>query len=457
MNDRLINLDDLRNVSGIGKKTFETIEEEVEIIDNGEDDVELVNEDFHLVMPRAILQFMHDRWYEYLKEKHSVSRLWSYSRMSTFTNSKYEYYLKYIKHANPDKTGVYLVIGSSVHDLLEKYYIENWSIDKFKQEWIDALDQIDILDLRFHGDDEKNDKRKGKYIKQVKHYGKNFIPETGNIIPELPIELVLDVDGEKEVFVGFIDLIKVEEIDGKVHYTIRDYKTSTKFSGKKMRENAKQLYLYTQAIMDMYDVPVEQVHIDYDFLKYVNITFRQKNGKIKTTQSSRHQVVNKIANDATRRMINDFDYDIDETDKIMSECYNDNSFDPLPDEIREIYSISNGIVKVPLDKEILSDTIEEVRDIIREIKLHEKEYVRLKSEGSSENELEMVFWDDPEDVANNIFYFSVLCSYYKKHKPWIKYQQEQKMFLDESGKDGNNGNLDLDLDLDDILNELNEL
>ena len=447
MEKKLINIYDLNNVGGIGKKTFERIENEVDIV-TLEDDGGLLK-DYRIPVPRIILEFMHEKWYAYLKEKHNKDRLWSYSRMSTFENSKYEYYLRYIKRAKADKTNVYLIIGGGLHDLLEKYYIEDMTMEEFKEEWNEVLDQIDLLDLRFHVDDDKNEKRKKKYLKQLRHYGENFIPTEGTIIPELPVELVLELDsGEREIFVGFIDMLKIEMREGKMHYTVMDYKSSTKFGGKAMLKKAEQLYLYAQAIMDMYNVPVEQVHIEYDFLKYVGIKYRQKNKKIKETQSSRHKVVDKISSDATRRMTNDFDYDIEEANQIINACLSENSFEPLPEEIREIYEVGNAIVDVPMDKEILNNALNDIRNQIKTIKEHEDEFHKTGDE--------MVFWDDID--RSDEFYLGTLCTYFQKHKPYMEYLDDKKMFIDEEHKDdGKKESGNSDLNIDDILDELDNL
>lgn len=449
MDKKLINVYDLNNVGGIGAKTFEKILEVVDVI-TLEKEESTLDKDFRVTIPRIILEFMHEKWYSYLKEKNNKKRLWSYSRMSTFENSKYEYYLRYIKKAKADKTNVYLIIGGALHDLLEKYYIESMSIDEFKQEWTDALDQIDVLDLRFHADDDKNEKRKKKYLGQLRHYGDNFIPTNGTLIPELPIELKLKLEnGDTEVFVGFIDMLKIEQIDGKMHYTVLDYKSSTIFGGKAMLKKAEQLYLYAKAIMTMYNVPVEQVHIQYDFLKYIGIEYRQKNGNIKTTQSSRHTVVKKISKDATRRMTNDFDYDIEDANDIINECLQKNSFEFLPDEIREIYKTGKAIVDVPIDGEILEGVMNDIRDQITDIKDHEKRYYES-------DEDEMTFWDKIE--KSDEFYLGTLCCYFKQHKPYQEYLADKTMFI----KDEYNDTVDKDngndsLNIDDLLDELDNL
>ena len=58
-----------------------------------------------------------------IKEKHGVTRLWSWSRISTFQTSHYEYLLKYILHEDEDRCdSCYTTLGTICHDTLEAFY-----------------------------------------------------------------------------------------------------------------------------------------------------------------------------------------------------------------------------------------------------------------------------------------------------------------------------------------------
>ena len=56
-----------------------------------------------------------------LMKKENVTRLWSWSKVNTFLTSKYEYFLKYIKHIPEDRTDcVYAPLGSICNSAVEK-------------------------------------------------------------------------------------------------------------------------------------------------------------------------------------------------------------------------------------------------------------------------------------------------------------------------------------------------
>ena len=66
-------------------------------------------------------------------EKNNVDRLWSWSRLNTYANLPYEYFLKYVINTEEDRTDcVYPVMGGLAHSVIEKYYLGE--IDRFAME-----------------------------------------------------------------------------------------------------------------------------------------------------------------------------------------------------------------------------------------------------------------------------------------------------------------------------------
>jgi len=482
MENRLVNLDKIRDIKGVSKKVFETIEKNIEVV---QDEVENVLSEFNITIPRTILEFMHKDWYAYLKEKYNVDRIWSYSRISTYDeNSTYEYYLRYIKHIPNERTGVYLVLGSALHDCLERYYIKGWTIEEFKEEWRKSLSLIDTMGLKFHyTDEEANEKRQKKYVDCLSNYGEHFTQCNGDMIPELPIELVLDVDGIDEIFVGFIDRVDFTYKDNKLYAKIVDYKSSTIFAGKALIKKSAQLTLYARAIMDMYNIPIEQVSIGFDFLKYVKVSYRQGNGKIKETYVERNNIVGKLAKDIMKRLQKELEYDITEANDVINLCYATNDFSGLPIELQDIYTIKKGIRDVPLTQEHMDTVFKHIKKVIIEIKGKEKLYY--------ENGEDDMIWDEEITDAQS-FYFSTLCTYtVKNHIPYRRYLEDKELFLNNENKSKslqdnleNNKKEDedilglgmdlndlkevkpiidnsdlksIDVDIDDILNELDNL
>ena len=58
-----------------------------------------------------------------IKNEYGVDNLWSWSKLSSWHTSKYEWFLHYIEHATPDRTDcIYGQEGSYSHDIIEKFY-----------------------------------------------------------------------------------------------------------------------------------------------------------------------------------------------------------------------------------------------------------------------------------------------------------------------------------------------
>ena len=80
-----------------------------------------------------------------LMKKEGVDKIWSWSKINTFLNSPYEYYLKYIKKIPEDRANsIYTTTGSIAHNILEKLYTKAIKyedmIDEYNDGWTTAFD-----------------------------------------------------------------------------------------------------------------------------------------------------------------------------------------------------------------------------------------------------------------------------------------------------------------------------
>ena len=58
-----------------------------------------------------------------IERKYGVDTLWSFSRFDKFRQSKYEFFLSYIKHEVPQgEISPYGILGGECHDLIESFY-----------------------------------------------------------------------------------------------------------------------------------------------------------------------------------------------------------------------------------------------------------------------------------------------------------------------------------------------
>ena len=74
-------------------------------------------------------------------EQENCSRIWSWSKFNCFKTSPFEYYLKYIKHAEEDRQDcIYTSTGSLAHDIIEKFYTSKIKYEDMIDNYNDGFD-----------------------------------------------------------------------------------------------------------------------------------------------------------------------------------------------------------------------------------------------------------------------------------------------------------------------------
>lgn len=347
-----------------------------------------------------------------------VSRLWSWSKINTFRNSKYEYYLKYIAKVDEDRANsIYVTTGGMAHNILENYY-ENeipygQMVEDFEDGWMTAFD---IADLKFDRNDEEHNKQiADHYYDDLKHFFMNHKPLNYGIKIEEFMTAMID----NSLFQGYIDAY-YEDKEGNVH--IIDFKTSSIYKGNKAENEAGQLILYAIS-MNQKGIPFDKIRICWNFLKYVSVQYEQANGAVKTRDIERYKIGESLQTNA-KMWLKKFGYE-ENIDYYLKQMIDTNSIDCLPDEVRKKYSISDCYVYVPITDKLIEKWINDVSITIKDIELREKDYYEMKENGLDEETCSKSFWDDDESVSKNSYYFSTLCSYSPSlHLPYKAYLEK---------------------------------
>lgn len=350
---------------------------------------------------------------EKIKKKYNVNRLWSWSRMSTYMTSKFEYLLKYILKSKEDRCdSCYVVLGTICHDTLDKFYEGQIQYEDMIDDYNDGFTTaITIADLKFNRSDEEKNKSIGeKYNENLVHFFKNHTVYKHKILVEKPV--VVDINGN--VFVGYIDALYKDD-DG--NYTILDFKSSSIYTGKTLEENSGQLTIYGIGLHQM-GIPLDKIRCCFNFLKYCTIKYEQKNGAIKYRNIERCKIGESLQSNA-KTWLKAFGY---EPDEYLMKLLDTNNIDCLPDEVREKYEITDCHVDIGLNEKLIDKWVDIITTTIKDIELREKDYDETKSL--------QCFWDDEEDVKRESYYFANLCSYSAtKHLPYKayleKYEAEQ--------------------------------
>lgn len=331
---------------------------------------------------------------EKIKQKYNTDRLWSWSRMSTFMDSKYEYLLKYILKEKEDRCdSCYTTLGTICHDTLDAFYEGKIEYDKMIDNYNDGFTTaITIADLKFNRSDEEKNKSIGdKYNENLVHFFKNHTIYEHKLLIEKPV--VVNINGD--VFVGYIDALYKDD-DGYV-YPI-DFKSSSIYTGDKLDENSGQLILYSIGLNQM-GIPLDKLRPCFNFLKYCTIQYQLKKGDVKYRNVERSKIGESLQSNANT-WLKHFGY---EPDDYLKEMLDTNSIDCLPEEVKEKYEITDCHVDVKLNEKVVNEWTNLITTTLKDIKLREADYKETKSD--------KCFWDDEESVKKQSYYYANLCGY----------------------------------------------
>ena len=169
--------------------------------------------------------------------------VWSYSRLESFDDCPYRWFLKYIKHCK-ETDQFYATYGSFMHKLIEQYYRGELTKDEMLTRFlIDFKKEVRGLRPK-QGTVEK-------YIECGRDYLASFQPFRFNML-DVEKRVEFDVDGLP--FVGFIDYLGEENgeyviVDNKS----RDLKPRSKRAKPTVKDQEldtmlRQLYIYSAAV-----------------------------------------------------------------------------------------------------------------------------------------------------------------------------------------------------------------
>ena len=297
---------------------------------------------------------------EKVKIDFGVDRLYSWSMVSTFTTSPYEYLLKYILHTPEDRQDcIYTTTGTISHDILEKVYIQenlnkiyNFEIlnefgydpqisysemnKQFEDGWCLAND---ISNLKFDRNDEEHNKMLSKkYYDDLKHFFLHHTPIPYNVVPEQFIVTKIN----DNVFQGYADIIFK---DDEGFCNIIDFKTSSIYTGKNLLEKSGQLCVYAKGL-NQKGVPIDKIKIGFNFLKYVTVQYQQANSSVKERNIERFEIGAKLQSNA-KMWLKKLGYE-DKVDEYLKDLVDYNDISVLPEDVQAKYQISDCYVYIPL-------------------------------------------------------------------------------------------------------------
>lgn len=240
------------------------------------------------------------------KEKNSVSNMyseqidsivWSYSRLTSFAQCKYQFYLKYI--VNDDEQylsegNYYAEVGSYVHEILEKIFKNELSIDEASTYFVDHFDDYVFYKTKKSIMD--------KTFEACANYFADLSLDWIKTYDVLGVEQNIDIEIGGYRFTGYIDLLLREKSSGD--YIVVDHKSAkyplSKKTGKVLKASEhsfesykRQMYLYCYYVYEKYGAfPKWIVWNHFKENEIVKIPFDRKeyNDSIKWFTQTIHEI-----------------------------------------------------------------------------------------------------------------------------------------------------------------------
>ncbi len=380
----------------------------------------------------------------------NVKTLDSWSKYHCYKQDHWEAFLKYILHEKEDRTnGIYAVSGGYCHDIIEKFYKDEIKHEDMIDLYEDSLLTMNIAELKYdRNDSEKNEKIATKYENCIRHFFRNHdvIKKPHRIEHFITIRISEDI-----VLQGYIDFLfteKYQDENGNERTRIRivDWKTSTRYTGQKIDAECGQLVIYAEGIRQALGIPLEDIICEWNFLKYVTVTYEQKNGTLKDRYIERNSIGESLVNTA-KMWLKHFGYE-DDIDSYIDTMILDNTIDCLPSEVRDKFTIKDCYVEVSLNEEKIEELKADIVAVIHEFREKEKEYKDTKDE--------MLFWQDVTDA--DAYRLATLSGYSRKlHKPYDAYLKEQEMFQNNTDDEEDDNSSNPSNEDEDLLSFLDSL
>ena len=217
----------------------------------------------------------------------------SYSQLSMFSECPLRWKLNYVDDLRISESNIYLIFGTAMHEVLQKY-LEVMYYDTAKRANQIGYDRV-LREKMVEGFETARDE--DGIFPCTKHELQEFYEDGLEIIDFfikkrnmyfnkrdyelIGCEVPINVDLQKNIkMVGYLDIVIKHKPTGMI--TIYDIKTSTKGWNKWMKKDenkTQQLLLYKQFYAKQYDVPIENIEVEYFIVKrklYENCDWPQK-------------------------------------------------------------------------------------------------------------------------------------------------------------------------------------
>jgi hypothetical protein len=218
------------------------------------------------------------------REKPENCKFISYSQYSTFQKCQHLWKLKYIDKIKEQEPSIHMTFGTSMHNIVQhwlqvlftKTVKESEAID-FDKLLMEELKKNYAEDVKKHGKHFSTKEQLSefyldgletlKYLrkKRTKYFDRRNQELVGT---EVPILIAPIPEKPNVVLMGFLDIVLKDKKGSKFY--IPDLKTSTKGWNqwdKKDQTKIDQLLIYKIYFAQQYNIPIEEIEVEYMILK----------------------------------------------------------------------------------------------------------------------------------------------------------------------------------------------
>ncbi|MGE0910448.1 PD-(D/E)XK nuclease family protein [Bacillus atrophaeus] len=323
--------------------------------------------------------------------------IYSFSKLGTFNNCEYEYYNTYVlKKKGIDN--IYTLMGSELHNGIEQIYKNELDIGEFKKGVENKLIELELNGVNFPSDSIGD-----SWKADTGHFLNNF----NKIDSKMILEKLLVFEISDGIYLqGYVDAILPSE-KGKPYVSIYDWKTSSKFTGKKLDEAGRQLLMYKLALEQTTDLKVDKIL--WFMVKYVYVCTQGKT-KVKKKMCNRGKWVKEIHKQLEKEMQR-LKYDDFEIELLLGNAVKENNIESLPEGVKNKFWLEDCTVEYDVTEEKIEELKNYITNTVEKIENKDRE---------DESE-----WKPVKIDKYNSFYCSVLCG----HRKTCKFYKE---FLNKS-------------------------
>jgi len=342
-----------------------------------------------------------------IPKKYKNRKIYSFSKLTTFEQCQYQYYLGYIEGLE-GKSSIYSVLGSLIHEQTELLQQRKITNIKALQNFKDKL-----LEMELSGKIKFISKKVEDNYKQCLYHYLIYYKPFEATKTALEKEFYTEIEGI--IVRGFIDIILLHEesqdknLLPQQEISIIDYKTSSKYSGNEEKKHALQLILYAYAMERIYKAKIKM--IGWNMLKYATVTYF-KDIPPKTKKNPVWSVVEKVKiclrNEIVIKHEKEIITEMQKLNKSDIEIELALRSDEIPKEIAEKFKIEDCIVTWDYNKEEKNRLIDFIINTVKEIenRKNKEEFLAVEINNGTK------------------FYCEVLCDYSEYCEQLKKYKEE---------------------------------